>query len=102
MAVPKTALTRLYIYGSVQARQDYTSNPIPTFYFFQVGHASELCYEINGNRDGVTFVVFPSSVLLAHCKIYFMWFWVLPCGFGYCHLLHVVLGTAMPTSLYIF
>ena len=50
MAVPKPTWTRLYIYGSVQAKKYYTSNPIPTL-SFQVGHPSELCYEIHENKN---------------------------------------------------
>ena len=34
MAVPKTTQTR-YMNGSVQATQDYTSNPLPTSSSFQ-------------------------------------------------------------------
>ena len=79
MAVPKTTGTRLYLYGSAQARQIieglHMYNPIPTS-FFQTGHPSKLYY-------GNSIVHF-----LEKGKKY--------------NLVPVVFGTAIPTSLYIF
>ena len=48
--MPKITGTRLYMYGSAQAREIieglHMYNPTS---FFQAGHLSKLCYEINGN-----------------------------------------------------
>ena len=80
MAVPKTTQTR-YMDGSVQATQMTTQVTPFLHLFFLIEHVSKLCCQSTGNSFG-QITKMKNDVDL--------------------HLVCVVFGTAIPTSLYIF